>query len=131
MADIDNYGTGALGDATDPASFVNSYATVTSYTATTVKITTHTDGQYEKFDVGNDIMLHVCCTNGTYQQAAHLGNIDLFANDAQSSIQAWSKANNTTSHTTFLAPQYSICLPSSAFTRHRSDMESSFFILHR
>ena len=66
-----SYGTGALGDVTDPTGILNSYAPVTSYTATTVTINTGAQsiGAYEQFEAGNEIMLHVASGS----QPAYLG----------------------------------------------------------
>ena len=56
---ISNYGTGALGDITNPTGQINSYAKVTAITDTTITIGTPSNGVYEKFEVGTEIMFHI------------------------------------------------------------------------
>lgn len=70
---IGGYGSGALGDIENPTGQINSYANVTAYTATTVTIGAASNGVYEKFVAGSEIMLHVSATNGTSQEYTYLG----------------------------------------------------------
>ena len=67
------YGTGALGSVTDPAGQINSYANVTAYTTSSVTIGTPSNGIYEKFDNGVEIMLHISASNGTATDTSYLG----------------------------------------------------------
>lgn len=67
------YGNGALGDVTNPTGQLNSYANVTTYTATTITIGAAANGVYEKFAAGAEIMLHVSATNGTSKEFTYLG----------------------------------------------------------
>ena len=59
MSDVGSWGTGALGDITNPAGQVNSYANVTALNGTSVTIGTPSNGIYETFVVGKEILLHV------------------------------------------------------------------------
>ena len=72
MSDVGGWGTGALGDITNPAGQVNSYANVTAISTNTVTIGTASNGIYETFVVGKEILLHVSAVlSGT--DAAKLG----------------------------------------------------------
>lgn len=69
MSDVGGWGTGALGDITNPAGQVNSYANVTAISTNTVTIGTASNGIYETFAVGKEILLHVSAiTSGTDYQ---------------------------------------------------------------
>lgn len=69
MSDVGGFGTGALGDITNPSGQINSYANVTAISANTVTIGTPSNGIYETFAVGKEIMLHVSAiTSGTDYQ---------------------------------------------------------------
>ena len=59
MSDVGSWGTGALGDITNPAGQINSYANVTAINGTSVTIGTPSNGIYETFAVGKEILLHV------------------------------------------------------------------------
>ena len=59
MSDVGGWGTGALGDITNPAGQINSYANVTAISTNTVTIGTPSAGIYETFAVGKEILLHV------------------------------------------------------------------------
>ena len=70
LTDVNGYGTGALGDVTNPAGQINSYANVTAMTANSITIGTPANGAYETFTVGKEILLHVAAkvsgTDTTY-----------------------------------------------------------------
>ena len=69
MSEVGGWGTGALGDITNPAGQVNSYANVTAINTNTVTIGTASNGIYETFAVGKEILLHVSAiTSGTDYQ---------------------------------------------------------------
>jgi hypothetical protein len=69
MSDVGSWGTGALGDITNPSGQVNSYANVTAISTNTVTIGTPSNGIYETFAVGKEILLHVSAiTSGTDYQ---------------------------------------------------------------
>lgn len=59
MSDVGGWGTGALGDVSNPSGQINSYANVTAISGATVTIGTPSAGAYETFAVGKEIMLHV------------------------------------------------------------------------
>ena len=59
MSDVGGWGTGALGDITNPSGQINSYANVTAISTNTVTIGTASNGIYETFAVGKEILLHV------------------------------------------------------------------------
>ena len=59
MSDVGGWGTGALGDITNPSGQINSYANVTAINTNTVTIGTPSNGIYETFVVGKEILLHV------------------------------------------------------------------------
>ena len=59
MSDVGGWGTGALGDITNPSGQINSYANVTAINTNTVTIGTPSNGIYETFAVGKEILLHV------------------------------------------------------------------------
>lgn len=59
MNDVGGWGTGALGDVSNPSGQINSYANVTAISGATVTIGTPSAGAYETFAVGKEIMLHV------------------------------------------------------------------------
>lgn len=66
MSDVNSWGTGALGDVSNPSGQVNSYANVTAISGATVTIGTPSAGAYETFTVGAEIVLHVSAiTTGT------------------------------------------------------------------
>lgn len=67
------YGTGALGAVTNPTGQINSYANVTTYTATTITIGSPSNGVCEQFVVGTEILIHVSATNGTSTDTTYLG----------------------------------------------------------
>ena len=72
MNDVGGWGTGALGDVSNPSGQINSYANVTAISGATVTIGTPSAGAYETFAVGKEIMLHVSAVlSGT--DAAKLG----------------------------------------------------------
>lgn len=68
---VNGYGTGALGDVTNPTGQLCSYANVASVTEVAVAtnaitINAPSNGAYEKFEVGTEILLHVSgCLSGT------------------------------------------------------------------
>lgn len=70
---VNGYGTGALGDVTNPTGQICSYANITAYTTSTITIGSPSNGVYEKFAVGSEIMIHVSATDGTSQEYIHLG----------------------------------------------------------
>lgn len=74
LTDVNGYGTGALGDITNPTGQINSYANVTAYTASTITIGTPNAGAYETFAVGKEIMLHISATSNTSTDVTYLGN---------------------------------------------------------
>ena len=59
MSDVGGWGTGALGDISNPSGQINSYANVTAISTNTVTIGTPSAGIYETFVVGKEILLHV------------------------------------------------------------------------
>ena len=59
MSEVGGFGTGALGDITNPSGQINSYANVTALNGTSVTIGTPSNGIYETFAVGKEILLHV------------------------------------------------------------------------
>lgn len=67
------YGDGLNGDVENPSGQINSYANVTAYTANSITIGAASNGIYEKFTAGNEIMIHVSATNGTSQEFSYLG----------------------------------------------------------
>lgn len=69
-----SYGTGALGDATNPTAQINSYANVTAYTSTTITIGGPANGSYGTFIAGQEILVHVSATNGTSTDTTYLGD---------------------------------------------------------
>ncbi|MEG0431051.1 MAG: hypothetical protein RR536_05690, partial [Anaerovoracaceae bacterium] len=71
------YGDGLNNDVTNPTGQINSYANITAYTVNTVTIGTPSNGAYEKFEVGREIMIHVSATNGTSQEYAYLGKYEI------------------------------------------------------
>lgn len=69
MSEVGGFGTGALGDITNPSGQINSYANVTAISTNTVTIGTPSNGIYETFAVGKEILLHVSAiTSGTDYQ---------------------------------------------------------------
>jgi len=58
MSDVGGFGTGALGDISNPSGQINSYANVTAISTNTVTIGTPSNGIYETFAVGKEILLH-------------------------------------------------------------------------
>lgn len=74
---IKDYGTGALGDITNPSGQINSYANVTAISddGKTLTIGAPSYGAYEKFDVGNEIVFHVI--RNTSSDYAYLGKFIL------------------------------------------------------
>ena len=73
LSDVGGYGTGALGDVTNPSGQINSYANVTAYTASTITIGTPSVGIYETFAVEKEIGIHVSAGNGTSTDTTYLG----------------------------------------------------------
>lgn len=72
LQDVGGYGTGALGDITNPTGQINSYANVTALGNGTITIGTPANGVYEKFEVGKEIQIHVSArSSGT--DAQYLG----------------------------------------------------------
>ena len=69
MSEVGGFGTGALGDITNPSGQINSYANVTAINTNTITIGTPSNGIYETFAVGKEILLHVSAiTSGTDYQ---------------------------------------------------------------
>ena len=68
-----NFGTGTLGDVTNPSGQINSYANVITISADgkTLTIGTTSNGIYEQFTVGTEIMFHV---TGSTSQTTYIGN---------------------------------------------------------
>lgn len=74
-----NFGTGELGDfsiSEGAIQNINSYAEITEIDSNTVTIDNITEGQFETFRAGVEVMLHVSATNR--ETAEHLGKF-LFA----------------------------------------------------
>lgn len=57
---LNGYGDGSLGDVTNPAGQINSYANVMAYTANSITIGTPSNGIYETFAVGKEIVNQRC-----------------------------------------------------------------------
>lgn len=57
-----NYGSGSLGAVTNPSGQINSYARVTAIDGKVITIGTPSNGVYEKFVVGSEVLFHVAQT---------------------------------------------------------------------
>ena len=65
-SNINGYGTGALGTVSYSSGQINSYANITAISTNTITIGTPSNGIYETFAVGKEILLHVSAiTTGT------------------------------------------------------------------
>lgn len=73
LSDVGGYGTGALGDITNPSGQINSYANVTAIATNQITIGTPINGIYEKFVVGSEIMLHVSAVASGTPDLSKLG----------------------------------------------------------
>ena len=62
--EVGGYGSGALGDVTEPSSSINSYARVTTVSPTYIVININAAqfGSYERFTAGTEILIHVSGT---------------------------------------------------------------------
>lgn len=70
-----SYGSGALGDVNNPSGQINSYAQVSSYTATTITYNTSyiSNGSYGRFTAGQEILIHVSATTSGATDTTYLG----------------------------------------------------------
>lgn len=80
------YGTGALGDVTNPTGQINSYAKVTSFLGKTIIIDLeHASlGAYEKFEAGTELLLHISGVRNSSASVNNLGKykfVKIMAND--------------------------------------------------
>ncbi|BBB91067.1 MAG TPA: hypothetical protein PKA28_10895 [Methylomusa anaerophila] len=62
---IKNFGSGTLGDVTNPTGQINSYANITSVNGKIITIGVQSSGIYEKFDVGTEVMFHISRNTGS------------------------------------------------------------------
>ena len=73
------YGTGALGNVTNPTGQINSYAKVTAVLGETITLDLETAslGVYEKFEVGTEILLHISGVINSSADVTNLGKYKL------------------------------------------------------